>query len=138
MPIALSLNEVREYQLKSDRLPSGETDPDGTVFLLGQLTPKDEANIMDKLTSIPVRRDGAEASDASINLGSQINEALRLGLRGWRNFLDENGNDVPFPSAGGRPLRCNVDGLYVLSPEHRRELGNEIMTGQEVTTSEGN
>lgn len=64
-----------------------------TVFYIGVLTKADRIELGD-MTNTPTMKDNG------ISIGNRRTqrsyEAVRRGLRGWENFLDENGRNIPF------------------------------------------
>lgn len=141
MPIALSPEETWEYQLVSDRRTTAdgklETDPDGTFFLCGYLTPRDVADIQDRVAKYELGAlNGTQVME--LNVGTRVLIVCERGLRGWRNFRDKDGNDVPFPTRriSGREV-CDVQkALAYLSTQHRAELAQAIDARQEASTSD--
>lgn len=123
MPIALTPAETFEYQLKCDRLPDGSVNPDATVFVFKPLTVQGEAQIQNRSFVI-----SAAGQLEQFNLGSNILARLEFGLKGWRNFKDAAGVDVPF----------SIDALSRLSPAHRTELSDAHRAHYSLTPEEGN
>lgn len=129
MPVAMSPDHEWEYTLLEER----ET-ADPTVFILGVLSAEVEATIEDALVKV-----GADKTMTAAT-GSQVMKILRFGLRGWRNFRDATGSDVPFPTSKaimdkGRPT-ITADGLTMLAPKHRKELADAIVERNTVTEVE--
>lgn len=129
MPVAMSPDHEWDYVLKDER----ET-ADPTVFVLGVLSSEVEATIEDALVKV-----GADKTMTAAT-GSQVVKVLRFGLRGWRNFRDGTGAEVPFPTSKavmdkGRPTITDA-GLTMLAPKHRRELADAIVERNTVTEVE--
>lgn len=126
MPVATSPDHEWEYVLREER---GTDSP--TVFILGVLSATAEAAIEDALVQVHADR------SMSAQTGTQTANILRAGLRGWRNFRDARGTDVPFPTSKGRMLggRATVtdEGLTMLAPKHRKELAEAITERNELT-----
>jgi hypothetical protein len=66
---------------------------------------------------------------------------VRYGLRGWRNFPDQNGHDIPFKTVkhhtNGRTYQVVVDEcLQRRGIQDIRELGQEIKRRSEVSRVE--
>lgn len=123
MPIALTPAETFEYQLKCDRLPDGGVNPDATVFVLKPLSIQAEAQIQNRSFLI-----GPGGTFEQFNLGSNILARLEFGLKGWRNFKDAAGVEVPF----------SIAALERLSAAHRTELSDAHRAHYSLTTEEGN
>lgn len=93
---ALDLNKTHRYVTKADR-PSPEAEQ--TVFILGTLSSRDIGRIKDMATSFRMGGETAEEGvDTKIERTKMNFEAVRLALKGWENFLDAEGNAVPFKS----------------------------------------
>jgi len=124
MPIAIDPNKSWEYVLLVDReLPPEQQ----TVFELKALSARELATI----------EDGSVRSDREGKLeylsGTQTIRILELGVRGWRNFKDPAGTDVPFRENNGKPRHENWD---LLRPEWRRELANAITEQNRLSEEE--
>ena len=129
MPIALDPKATFTYVLEDDRtIPEGER----TVFTLRGLTVAEEARVADSMiSSIP----GQE--ELSFRSGTHQLTVLRHGLRGWSQFLDGTGAEVPFTIGKGNP-RCVTDEcLDRMLPRHRQELCGVILDRGAVTEAEG-
>ena len=86
MAIALR-STVREFVAPSDtKLPPEQQ----TTWLLGPLDVFDSAELADSYSTDPNKW-------ASKNV-----QMVRMALRGWRNFKDADGAEVPFIGLGGR------------------------------------
>jgi hypothetical protein len=79
--------------------------------------------------------------DVSINVGSIKWAAMKAGLAGWENFLDGDGNPIPFETDKGRR---NISGIVVenpptddtldrLTPGQIQELADVIVEGNTLT-----
>jgi hypothetical protein len=141
MPTALDPNTPWEYQLLEDRdyandedrkkRKNGTVNPGNTIFELGFLTHKADADITNAL--VEASRD----SDAiSYRSGTQTMKILTHGVRGWRNFNDKDGNAVEWKSAGGRPPKMQEACIDYLTPKQRTELANAIVRGSDVEEEE--
>ncbi|MDA8122246.1 MAG: hypothetical protein M0Z38_06745 [Deltaproteobacteria bacterium] len=124
MPIAIDPTKVIEYVLLCDRdLPPEEQ----TMFELKVLTARELAKI----------EDGSARADVSGNIefrsGTQVINILNVGLKGWRNFKDAQGREVPFRENNGAPRPENWD---YLTPDWRRELANAVTEQTRVTETE--
>lgn len=132
--IAISPNEVWDYQLVADRKEDGGLDPAKTVFKLGSLTPEDDA-VIENLT-ISLMADG----ERTMNWGSVKLEACRRGLRGCRNLSDASGKPVEFPepkNGSGKLTVAQLDAFIAYIPtKARAELANAITERNKVTVPE--
>lgn len=129
MPVAVSPEYEWEYVLREERAHASPT-----VFILGVLSASAEAAIEDALVKVSPDRSMTAAT------GSHVMAVLRSGLRGWRNFRDATGSEVPFPTSkatmrNGRPTITD-DGLTMLSPRHRKELADAIIERNTITEDE--
>jgi hypothetical protein len=129
MPIALDPKATFEYVLEDDRqLEQGEQ----TIFTLRGLTVAEEAKVADSMiSSIP----GQE--ELTFRSGTHQLTILRHGLRGWRNFLNGEGAEVPFETTKGSPRQVTDECLDRLSPAHRQELVAAIMDRGTISEDEG-
>jgi hypothetical protein len=129
MPIALDPKATFEYILEDDRKIPEE---DRTVFKLRGLTVSEEARVADSMISSVPGQD-----ELSIRSGTHQLTVLRYGLRGWSNFKDSSGNEIPFEVSSRHPRHVTDEALDRLSPKHRQELVNAVMERGEVKQSEG-
>ena len=87
----LSKQETTEYISEKD--PCKNEAEGATVFLIGAVDKetigalKDSAQILEQV-------DGSQR--IILNTSATMTRACRVGLRGWRNFKDANGKDIPF------------------------------------------
>lgn len=138
MPVAIHPDETFEYQLIDDRLPdaNGERteksapDPSGTFFKLSALRPRDEASIEDACIGYSKRSDGVGLEVSSARLGVRSLEILLKTLRGWRNFRDARGAEVPWAGFGSE------ENLARISAAHRHELSGAAVARSRVTVPE--
>ena len=90
---ALNLGSTRDYVSKSD---TGEPP---TVWKLGVLSSRDVGAIRDSATSFSFKgEEGAESGEVDTRIEkSKMNfEAVRRGLKGVENFLNEDGDAISF------------------------------------------
>lgn len=93
MIIAISTNDIIPYSLKSDT--GGENGV--TCFDLSPIDGVLLSAIEDSQTQFKVSgADENGSPDISINLHAKRVEMVRFGLKGWSNFKDATGQDVPF------------------------------------------
>jgi hypothetical protein len=130
---AVSSKSTYDYVCKCDReLPEAEQ----TVCEMGYLTLEQEAFLDDKLGFVT-------DSGYSVNLGSSNLTALHLGLKGMRNFNDENGEPIvlqrddtkakKLPGVG-RPWKESQ--LSKIAKVNRLEMAEVIKNGGEITEEE--
>lgn len=137
MITGLSLFEVEEYV--SERDPLKEADPaNATVFLIGALDVDVQAKIGDRSM---VMENTAEGTRFFINQASRNLDAVRAGLRGWRNFKDRDGGDIPFNTvmgnfSGKTILLVSDDSLARLPTWLRNEIGQRVLDANELRTEQ--
>lgn len=130
MPIALNPKQTYFYVLDCDRsLPENEQ----TKFEIRGLTVAEEASVSD---SMILAHSGGD--DFSFRAGTHQLTVLRLGLRGWANFRDGEGQEVPFEMTKSHPRQVSDASLDRLAPEWRVEIMNAILDRGAVTEEEGN
>lgn len=105
--------------------PKFEHSPEATVWLLGTLDSITMAALSDDLTSI-----GAEGGLVLRNADNDIT-AARLGIKGWENWNDDDGNPLVFKTeelvVRGRKVDALTEELVEMIPiPVLRELGREI------------
>lgn len=86
MPLASDPDATARYWLKSDASKPEESRP---TFYFRFITRRQRTQIVDLLT-----RANATASDAECF--SLLGQAILLGLKGWKNILDESGQTIEF------------------------------------------
>lgn len=128
MPIAIDPNATVDYILECDRKKEKE---DQTVFELRWLTAQELARLEDgSLTSIMSKENRPEFQ---IHSGSMQIKTLQIGLVGWRNFRDKDGNEIDFKQ---RNDQCAKENLDYLHPQWRRELVEAITEMNQITEDE--
>jgi len=130
MVIAVNPKKAFDYVLVEDRKSPVEKQ---TVFELKVLTSLELAKVEDGMSFSVTRNEQGEPSAGEVNVkgGSKTLSILHAGLAGWRNFKDENGNEVEFKKSEG--YYKNLD---YLKPGWRRELANAITEGNRVTETD--
>jgi hypothetical protein len=130
MPIALDPKQTFEFTLKDDlELPEDQR----TTFLLRGLTVAEEATVTDSMIAAT-----SSADEFSLRTGTHQLTVLRLGLKGWSNFNDSEGQAVPFEVSKGHPKHITDASLDRILPRHRQEITNAILERGTVTEDEGN
>jgi len=137
MAIGLTPGEEYEYVLAEDR-SKDDDDPTRTVFQLRTLTSREATKLEDFAGNYD-----PNAGDVRMTFGTNSMLALQAGLCGWRNYLDGDGNAIPFVSTGKQLniLGKNVDPptdatLGRLTAAHRQELAEAIREGNRLTKEE--
>lgn len=96
-----------------------------TVFLLGALSVEERAYIIDR-TGVVQEFDEQTGQTRLIHrAGTRNVEACRFGIRGWSNFPDKDGNDIPF-----KTINRSLNGVdrAVPSPESMGALTVALIT----------
>lgn len=138
---------IRGIKLDSTRNFVSSLDPDkgtdkATVFEIGSLDSRIMGRITDKATTMsinPNRPD--EEVDTTVNASEVAFETVQYGLRGWKNFVDEDGNEIPFKTVkrnhGGTSYRVVDEEVLKLLPRAIiGELANEIRKDNELSEAE--
>ena len=125
MPIAIDPKATIDYVLKCDE---GKPTEDQTVYELRWLTVSELAQLEDGTLTSQMDADGKP--EFRVLSGSVQVKALVLGLVGWRNFKDREGNEIKFKR---RSDKCAKENLDFLHPSWRRELSEAITEMNEVT-----
>lgn len=111
------------YVLKNERkLPSEEQ----SVFLIRVLKATEQAKLEDQMTSVNINTNIMSVGKLTMEL-----KALMIGLAGWENVKDKDGNEVEFMVDGrGKAKSENFDYLPQWA---RTELANAITEGNKIT-----
>lgn len=121
MPIAIDPSKPWRYVLQCD-LPC---DADSrTVWLLRPLTVGQYAKLQDSIAAVD-----RESGTVRVTSGTQVIEALRLGLAGVERFNDAAGKEVPFTTKFNKTHSLDIvtdDFLNRLHPDWRDELARAI------------
>lgn len=113
-----------------------------TVFMIGTLRADRRTAIQDGVMSTDVGGLAAGGGGTfRMNTARQNLEACRFGLRGWENFKDADGKDLPFEVekkiAEGNEYACpTMETLSYLTTAIVNDLGREILSGNSVTVGE--
>jgi hypothetical protein len=109
-----------------------------TVFYLKNLLQEDRVLLGDMSAAIEQTKSG---SMRLLNKSSdRAYQTVRRGLAGWKNFLDDKGNALPFDTVPGKgergQIRNFVDDkcLVYLTQDMVRELSTEILRINGVTS----
>lgn len=136
--IGIDPSEVLEYISKKDPDPKNPT-----VFKLGVVDSLTIAKIEDNLTVFTIDPNNPEAkTDTKMSTGKREIELIRAGLKGWDNYKDKKGADIPFTTtysrAGGSTKIeiPNDDTIKRLSTIIVKELSGEIYNQNKVSDDE--
>jgi hypothetical protein len=91
---AINIASTKDVELSQQLDPAAGT-KDATKFIIGALDSYVMAELQDGLASFASGQNG-EKDSATINFHEVALKGCRFGLRGWKNFLDENNNEVAF------------------------------------------
>lgn len=110
--------ERREYVLERER----DLPPDAqTIFILDDILERDRVRVMDTWR-VEIGKDAPVMSGS----GTRVYQAVRAGLRGWRNAKYEDGSEVPFETEPGSAYPTDAT-LALLPWEDKLELSQEIL-----------
>jgi hypothetical protein len=134
---ALTLSSVKV--IESDGDPA-KGSADATKFTIGAIDAFVSAYVLDRTLTF-TENDAGGVAIAQVKMGEANLEAVRFGLRGWENFKDDRGNDLPFATAdrivmGRKYVAVTDDCLALLGQELVRELATSIRTINEVTADD--
>ena len=133
---AINVGETFEFTLKSDK-------KDPTIFILGIL----DSIIKTKLTDLGMvykyNPDAPKDSvaEARMNIAEQDLQFVRFGLKGFKNFKDKKGNDIPFKTVkqtlSNTEYDVVSDDTLKLIPRFAiRELAEKIAEENKLTEAE--
>lgn len=138
--VGLSMGGTEVYESKLD--PAKGTEH-ATKFTLGTLDVFITGIITDKAVSFKQTAEG-EAAGIEFNNAIVSIEAVRFGLKGWSNFKDLQGNDIPFKTSkrnvhGRDYVVVSDESLKALDLDLVKELAERLRKMNTVTRSaEGN
>ncbi len=103
----LTLSSVKRYVLTRDpcRGPNGEEVDGSTVFILKTLDGQQIAAVRDSQYAVDQevvdaaaagKENTGKAVQFKVSPYGQSYEAIRIGLQGWENFQDQDGNTITF------------------------------------------
>lgn len=135
----IKLDAVRNYVSNLD--PAKGTD-EATVFELGTLDSRIMGRITDKATTMSINPNRPDDEvDTTVNASEVAFETVQYGLRGWKNFVDDDGKEIPFKTTkrnhGGTSYRVvDEDVLKMLPRAVIVELAAEIRKDNELSEAE--
>lgn len=127
---AINLTKTTDHVLSFD--DAAGTD-DATTFTIGALDSRVFSVIKDKATALPVSAfSNPEGAMASLNMNQTNFEIVVFGLKGWKNFRDDQDKQIAYKTVhtqlGGRTYITIDPELVALLPEEAiTELANKIM-----------
>ncbi|MFO1157275.1 MAG: hypothetical protein U1E60_00395 [Reyranellaceae bacterium] len=132
---------IKALTLSSVKLIESESDPakgtaDATRFTIGAIDAFVSAYVFDRTLTF-TETDAGGIATAQVKMSEANLEAVRFGLRGWENFKDQSGNDVPFTTSdrivmGKKYVAVADDCLALLNQDLVRELAAAIRRINEV------
>jgi len=132
MAIAITMVPFK-YVLRCDRALNKDMQ---TSFLLRRLSAEENAQIEDAIryssTASSVAGNDPEVTVVQ-SPGSTVLEILRVGLKGWENFLDEDHNPIAFTAPSGMDSTCPMSNIDKIHPDHRHELARAIEEGNTIS-----
>lgn len=115
----LSKIETSEYICEGDPC---KTEKEGaTVFLIGAVDKEIIGALRDELQHIETVGD---RQIIKLNTSEVFTKACKVGLKGWRNFKDKEGRDIPFRLVDGFMYTRE---MKVLSPESLNGLPFDLI-----------
>lgn len=125
----VSLMETQDYVSTHD---SNKTEAEGaTVFVLGTLDLGMRMKLLDN--AFDMVQGGEGPARININRNTVNMDAVKYGLKGWRNFRDRSGEkEIPFTTEtetlGGKPYTVvSKECMNLLPTNVLLELGQKIM-----------
>jgi len=124
--VAISPNRVVPYSLITDN-----GDPK-TIFNLGILDSLTRAHLDDQHLEFR-KKDTTDPKLEDVAIHDKYVWFVRFGLRGWENFKDDNGVDIPFETEEisiprlGKRMVVKEDCMKRLELVHIIELGIQIL-----------
>ena len=118
--IAIDPGQEHRYIPKDARALSPEDQP---VFIITSLTARETSELEDGAAdAILPSKEGGQTKMRVLS-GGTVLKALMKGLKGWENFKDATGNNVPWRENNGKARQDNLDRIH---PSIRKELAEAI------------
>ena len=146
----LNLAAQVEYVHEDDRTADGTPAPDATVWLLRCLTNSEKGALDDSMMDFSKSRvsqgtNGKAVVDMGMtfSVSERRNNRVRIGVVGWRNLLDAEGNELPFSTEAftvgnktfkGMPMAV----LEALPQTVLKDLSREVGNLSGMSVAEGN
>jgi hypothetical protein len=134
----LTLDETWEYKCADD---DGD---DPTWWILGVIDAVLLAKIEDKLMLFRVGGEQADedgSTETKLKVNERNIEIVRYGLKGYRNFKDAEGKEIPFRTVSavrsGRNVKIVEDAtIRRIPPNVLKELAEQILEGNALSEEE--
>jgi hypothetical protein len=139
--IGMNLSVEKVFVFSGD--PDKGTDK-ATRFKYGTLDSRILGILQDKATSVKVNPSAPDEDvDTQINSKAFQFEVVQFGCRGWDNFKDDEGNDIPYDTIklnrGGKSYKVvDPDILASVPGIVLEEFAAKIMAANEMAPEEGN
>lgn len=141
---ALKLDAVRPFISASEERKDGKLvdEANATIWEIGTLDSRIAGRIRDMATTVSVDPNAPDEDvNTQINLAEVNYQTVMFGLKGWKNFRDADGNDIPFRTKSrtfsGGTYRVVDPDLMKLIPMHViDELAAEIKKDNEVSAAD--
>lgn len=134
----INVGETFEYVLKMEK-----NDSDPTVFILSILDSIIKTKLKDLGMVYRYNPDAPKDSvaEAKMNIAEQELEFVRFGLKGIKNFMDKNGNEIKFKMINRRIGNTDYEivsdeTLKVIPRFAINEIANELMQKNEISEEE--
>ena len=95
------MSKVETVDFISEKDPCKSESEGATVFILGAVDKEIIGALRDSMQSLEMT-DGKQK--VVMNTSATLVKACRIGLKGWRNFKDAEGKDIPFKLEEGYPF----------------------------------
>lgn len=123
------LSKLENTEYISEKDPCKTEAEGATVFILGAIDKETLGALRDNMQILEM----AEGKNRVVmNTTSVYVKACRIGLRGWRNFKDANGKDIPYKTEedtlfgkGYRVITQDIIGMFPM--DLLIELGQAIV-----------
>lgn len=138
MNICFAIDPKKKYRFHpkeiKELMESGKLeDKDAPYFIIQPLTARDAANNEDSISETSIKGKG-EDTTMRLKSGSSTLNILLSGLKGWGNFRDVDGNELPWRDNGESSPR--PDNLDYIPAGWRREIAEAIQEGKGMSEHE--
>lgn len=137
--IGLTLAAEEAFQSDYDTKKGSK---EATNFMLGTIDSRVMGRLRDDATSFAVNPSAPEEEvDVSVGQNTLFYLACQFGIKGWTQFRDKDGNDIPFRTQkrnmGGKSYTIVADEVLSRIPQPiLAEIGEKIISLNEVTADE--
>jgi hypothetical protein len=136
MATAFNVAETKEHVLKAEAEAEKPT-----KWMIGRLPHRLYTHLQDKFAEWSVNNLGADAQGSvKFQTYGRNDEFVRFGVKGWTDFLDGNGNQIPFSTVSIATSVGNYPGLSDRTLEMMRpfiaELSREVAKFNDVEAEE--